>query len=188
MKETIELLTQVAIAVPGIVALIIAWKALKISQNAQRNTIRESVFQWQFEAVREICLKLNVYLHAYHEYEIDKEINKEDFNNNGGLETLTPLFLDLQNTADKYEFILPRSIYDAIDRLVEVYDNELSNLFEGKPVQGYFKLLELSFSLTNQFHSMFGIPELSLENMKLIKEFRKENSKKKSRSPKPSVS
>jgi hypothetical protein len=171
MKEAIELLTQIAIAVPGIVALIIAWKALKISQNAQRNTIRESVFQWQFEAIREIHHAMNGFLDCYMDYEIDAKY--PDFVEIKRHHELDQLAETYGNAVEKYEFILPVEIYDPLSRLASIFDTEVTNLGSGEKVKGFDELFSISNNVTPKLTDMFGIEELSHENKKLIDEYAK---------------
>jgi hypothetical protein len=172
MNDTLTIITQVATTISSLVALIVAWRALQISHDAQRNTIRESVFKWQFDAIREIFSSMNVFLEAYGNFEVDSKF-PEDFNRDDQLDELERFLEEFDIVLEKYEFILPYDIYMAMSKVVSSCRAETTKLFEKKPVKTYKELFQLPIDISSQVNEFFGVEELTHENKKLIEKYAK---------------
>ena len=144
-------------------------ETLKLNRDAQRNALREKVWQWQFDTVREMSSKINAFMDAYSHYELN--CSYPDFNRAKENEKLEALISELDMTIEKYEFIPPKYLYDTLLVIVNGCDKQVTKLFKGETVLTCSELYQPVHDFAIAVNEFFGVEELSHENTRLINRY-----------------
>ncbi len=167
--NTTQFVILIITAIVSVSGLVLSILNAIINKKNRRNSLREKVFQKQFD----FFMKMNEFV-ALINHELD-EFNQEASNNEESLDVIYELIEGLDLHVSKNEMIIPDELYKDIYKYVTALYDLLSEMIKDHSFldkDNGNDVLDLDIDLQMDIINYLGLEKLSRENMELARGMR----------------